>query len=140
MPYAVKADVSAYTGIPEGDLPADIDRLIQRASELIDEYSLGRINLADPEHAEAAKNAVCAQVEYWLQGAGEELAVLGSVQSFQIGNLSINYGKPGGGQTGGGELAPRARRHLFLAGLLTRGVRTIGRGSNAALVDRFFSR
>lgn len=138
MAYATKTDVSTYTGIPESDLPTDIDRLIQRASELIDEFALGRIDLTDPEHVEAAKNATCAQVEYWIQGAGEGLAIQGTVRSFQIGNLSIDYGQPGGGQTGGGELAPRARRHLFLAGLFSRGVGMIGRGSNAALVDKFF--
>lgn len=120
MSYATKTDLSAYTGIPETELPADSARLIKRASELIDMATLNRIDTTDTEHAEAAKNASCAQVEYWLQ-AGEHQDVTGPIQGYSIGSFQVQFGA-GDNRISPTELAPRAKRYLFLSGLMYRGV------------------
>lgn len=119
MAHAVKADLEAYAG-ESVTLPSDdeIDRLLDRASELIDEITMLRCVDADnDDHTEARKLATCAQAEYWLQ-AGEPRGLEGSVQSYSVGSVQVTYGagnrRP--------ELASRARRHLMLAGLLYRGV------------------
>ena len=120
MAYATRDDLAAYVGsgvtLPDD---AEVDRLLARASELIDQKALRRIDPGCPAHAAAARQAVCAQVEYWLQH-GEDLDVTGPVLSYSIGSMSINYGV--GGPRRVDELAPRARRHLVLAGLLYRSV------------------
>lgn len=121
MAYATRDDLQTYVGagvtLPD---EAEADRLLARASEVVDEAALGRVNPTDPVHAAAARKAVCAQVEYWLQ-QDETVDVTGQVASYSIGSLSISYGS-GGRESRAGGLAPRARRHLLLAGLLYRGV------------------
>lgn len=117
MAYATKDDVALYTGRDPSDLPTDIDRMLERASELIDFVTLGRlVDNADTEALEAARKAVCAQVEYWL-AAGEEQDITGPVQGVSLGSLRVDYGP-----MSAKDLAPRAKRHLWLAGLLYRGV------------------
>lgn len=111
MAYATLADLVAYLG-PDREPPADADRLLERASELIDEAALYRIDPANPEHAEAARKATCAQVEHWLEaGETEAAGVTGDVA---LGSLRMSVP---------GALAPRARRALLAAGLLSRAVR-----------------
>ena len=110
MVYATTDDLAAYLGKQESELPGDAARLLERASELVDFATFGRA-AGDPE---AAKKAVCAQVEHWLL-TGEEQAITGPVQQASLGSLSITY-------TWRGPLAPRAVQHLLMAGLLSRAV------------------
>lgn len=116
MAYASEADLAEYLGVGESQLPDDAERLLERASELVDYLTLGRINTANAEHAEAAKKATCAQVESWLETeeVGEKQ---GAVKRFTIGRFSMDFG-----DSGVPTVAPRARRYLLLAGLLYRGV------------------
>lgn len=119
MAYATEQDLADYLGVSLADLPDDAERLLERASEDIDYYTLGRAT-----QSEATKLATCAQIEMWLE-VGEETDIRGALQSFSIGRWSATYaGAAGGAGSGGGPpaLAPRARRHLLLAGLLYRGV------------------
>lgn len=111
MAYATKADLARYLGVNESDLPADVERLLERASELIDEATMGRIDVT--KHADVAKLAVCAQYEYWRE-VDETLDVTGAPESFSVSDFSM--------QGRMATLAPRARRHLLLSGLLYRGV------------------
>lgn len=120
MAYATDEQVSEYAGIALADLPADINRMIDRAGELIDETTLGRIDATNEDHLAAAKQAVCFQCEYWIN-AGESVDVTGPLQGYQIGSVQVQYGA-GDNRVAAGTLAPRAIRHLFLAGLLYRGV------------------
>lgn len=106
--YATLTELADYLGT---DPPDNADKLIRDASTLIDYATMGRI---DPtEHADTARDAVCAQVEYWLE-LGPEYGVTGPVAGFSIGSLTINGAYP--------QLAPRARQILLPAGLLYRGV------------------
>src|SRR5690606_27078132 len=111
-----EADLAEYLGVGESQLPDDAGRLLERASELVDYLTLGRINPGNPEHAKAAKLATCAQVESWLET--EEVGdKQGNVKRFSLGRFSMDFGDQGVPQ-----VAPRAHRYLLLAGLLYRGV------------------
>lgn len=77
--YATAAQLTAFlaedTEVPPSD--AEIERLLQRATDLLDEHICGAWTPDDddlPDDATIATafaNAVCAQVEFWLL-AGEE--------------------------------------------------------------------
>lgn len=119
--YATLADLQAYVGV-DAVLPAELEqtRLLARASNLIDRVTFARIDSGDTEHVEAARDAACAQVEYWLEG-GEQVDVTGPVQGYQIGSLQMQFGA-GDNRITPGRFAPRAKDHLLMAGLLYRGV------------------
>lgn len=126
--YATASDLQAYVS-EDVTLPSESEqtRLLARASEIIDESTLGNVDTGDDDHVEAAKNAACAQVEMWLAGmAGEDADVNAQgIARYSIGDLSVDFGRAGGtasGPVNASTLAPRARRYLFNAGLLYRGV------------------
>lgn len=126
--YATASDLQAYVS-EDVTLPSENEqiRLLTRASEIIDEVTLGHVDTSDDDHAEAAQSAACAQVEMWLVGmAGEDADVNAqNIARYSIGSLSVDFGRAGGtasGPVNASTLAPRARRYLFNAGLLYRGV------------------
>ncbi|MCE5322141.1 hypothetical protein LLG46_02370 [bacterium] len=120
MNYATSADITTYTGIAADALPGDIDRLITRASEMVDDITPGFIDLDNADHLTAAKKAVCAQVEFWLE-VGEDRDISGPVETYVAGKVQIQNGA-GDNRVAPGYLAPRARRVLLKAGLLYAGV------------------
>lgn len=117
MAYATASDVADYTGIEETELPDDIDRLIDRASEVIDEIIYHNFEEDNSDHIEATKKAVCAQIEYWFE-ISEDVDVTKMPSEFSIGSFSMGSATTNASMP---KLAPRARRHLFLAGLLYSG-------------------
>lgn len=113
--YATTADLTArlsstYT------VPADSDALLARASELIDEHTLNRAQVAyDSEELEvdtplrdALRDATCDQVEFWLE-VGPEHDVAGLKGSLVAGRLQVH--------PVANTLAPRAKRALLRVGL-----------------------
>ena len=121
MAYATTTELADYLYIDEADLPDDAERLLDRASELVDYVTLERIDETDTEEAEAAKKATMAQYEWWAE-SGDELGVTSSFDSISIGEFSVsNYAGSEGAVKPGG-LAPRAAQYLQLAGLLYGGV------------------
>jgi len=119
MAYANVSELEEYTG---QDAPDDAERLLERASELIDYYTLRRIDTDEEEHAEATKKAVCAQVERWSE-VGED-DITGPVQGLTIGSFQVQFGA-GANRVTPPVLAERARRELQKVGLLNRGVAMI---------------
>ena len=117
MAYATTEELAEYLSVDEQDLPNDSDRLLDRASEIVDYYTMGRIDNTDTEQSEAAKKATMAQVEQWIE-VGDEGII--KVQGLTIGDFQVQFGA--GGNRTMPELASRARKYLFLAGLLHRGV------------------
>lgn len=114
MPHATSAQLAAYTGAAA---PSDADRLLTRASEVIDAalltatYSVDSIGTArEADVLTALQNATCAQVEFWLAG-DEEDDVLGPTQGYAVGGMQVQFGA-GENRTAPIELAPRAARHL----------------------------
>lgn len=86
--------------------------LLVKASELVDEVTLGRAQElfdsgTDAQRGELA-NAVCDQVEFWLE-VGEEHDVVGLHGALQGGRVQIQH-LPG-------ELGQRARRTLTRLGI-----------------------
>lgn len=110
--YATVEELQAY--LRASQPPTDAERLLERASELIDYATLYRAAAATERHAEDLKRAVCAQVEFWLE-AGEAVDVLAPQGNVHIGSLI--HQAPG-------RLAPRAMQALLPTGLLARGVCT----------------
>lgn len=124
--YASLADLQAYIGAPpaSGD-----DRLLQRASDLIDaaliasRYNVDVLgNPTDAADITALQQAVCAQVESW-KATGDERGDLGQWQEMSLGparlvrRMSSRSGSLAGGGIGGARLAPRAQEVLVTAGL-----------------------
>lgn len=133
MAYATTAELAAYLGIDESDLPDDAGRLLERASEDVDYITLDRIDDDDTDHTDAAKKATMAQVEMWLE-TGEQQAIGGNVQGFQVGRLQVQYGA-GSNRVAPIGMAPRARRFLLLAGLLYRGIPATGKTTGESEFD-----
>lgn len=116
MAYATLTDYETYSG---GTPTVDITILLERASEMMDYVSLNRAaKLSDTSalHPNLVK-AVCAQVEFWLN-SDEDREFNGTIESFEAVSNKIKF------KNGSLYLAPRAKRLMFLAGLLHRGVLT----------------
>jgi hypothetical protein len=113
--YATADELATYTGAAA---PADADRQLLRASELIDEVvghsaaAAWANPLPDPiTIAQAAlRDAACAQVEFW-SSFGEDHDVEGVRGSVRVGAVSIDRLPD--------DLAPRAYRALRNGGFLS---------------------
>jgi hypothetical protein len=123
MAYATEQDLLYYLTLEATPTISvtGAKRLLQRASELIDDETFGRLQDTSWAPAnqvtaimEAAKNATCAQVEYWLE-IDESLAISGYKGNIQLGTTTlqnVNYAK----------LAPRAASYLSRYNLTYRGM------------------
>jgi hypothetical protein len=123
MIYATKEDLAMWlgylteTGDPDvSNLPTNVDKLLINASRVIDHATLGQIDTGNTKHLEVAKNATTAQTEYWIDGVGESIDINPNVANFNAGKTSIQF------KDGIPKLSPRARRELWLGGLLNRTV------------------
>jgi len=91
-PYATVDDLHAYLGV---DPPADSQRLLARAQDLVD-ASLNSSqfttdsngNPTDSATLAAFKTACCAQVEYWI-ASGDELNLQGNWVQYTMAGLSV---------------------------------------------------
>lgn len=126
MAYATTTELQEYLG--GASLPSDANRLLERASDLVDYATFGKLDPTDTEQMDVAKKATCAQVEYWMS-VGENIDVSGSsYNSISIGTYSATFSNSSSSKSTGNQelaMAPRARRILFLAGYTYRGVRMI---------------
>lgn len=88
--YATKADLAKYMGKQEDELPANVEILITRASELVCIAMRNNYNPENEKHVEAAKLAVCAQCQDWIE---REVSAVANenIASFSLGELSITY-------------------------------------------------
>jgi len=124
--YATTAQLADFLGVTEPELPADAERLLERASEVVDAqvrapYDVDDDGLpSDPDIAAAFAAATCAQVEAWNAHGGDTSAVKGGqIQSFTSGKLSVTYAQAAAGpSSSAAALADRARLLLQRAGLL----------------------
>lgn len=115
MRYATAAQLTAYLGAAAA--PADADRMLDRASELIDSVLITAVydvdtagSPTDVTAIAALADATCAQVEFWL-ASGEEDDILGPIQGYAVGGMQVQFGA-GENRTTPMYLAPRAARHL----------------------------
>ena len=112
--YATSVEYLTFAGSTTA--PADIDRLLMRASELVDNtvtlaYAVDDTDElpTDTDLAAALRDATCAQVEAW-QEVGESNDVDG------LAGVDISVGSYSGPRAP--KLAPRAFRILQNAGLV----------------------
>ena len=123
MQYATSEDLQNYLAVEAEDLPKDVDRLLERASDFIDYLTVYKINTDNESHIDAARKAVCAQVEYWIENEDESITD-NSIQSFSLASFSVTYDKSSPSSSSLSPLvSPRASQYLFKAGLLYRGIR-----------------
>jgi hypothetical protein len=113
-PYATTTDLTAW--LPsDAEVPSDADRLLARASTLVDQtvrypYAVDAGGAAtDAAVSDALRDATCAIVEGWLE-AGEENDLDGLAGT----QMSV----PGYSGARAVTLPPRAYRALSQAGLL----------------------
>lgn len=116
MSYATRSDLAQYLAVPEPELPQQADRLLARASEDIAFFTMGRLDTDLPAHQDAARQATCAQVEFFLE-AGEGIGP--AVTQRTVGRVSESYA------SASPQLAPRAHRILAQAGLLYAGAEAL---------------
>lgn len=125
MAYATTADLDNWLGTDQ-EAPTNAGRLLERASELVDEVVVVAYRTddnddpTDADVAAALRDATCAQVEWWAE-VGEEADTAGEIQQVSIGSVQLGFG------AGPNRLAPavvsrRTLRVLKTAGLLYRGV------------------
>lgn len=114
LPYASSADLATYTGL---GIVTGADRVLQRASDLMDKTVKARYSVdsdgipTDPIIAEALRDAVCAQVEFWSEvGESSDIAGAPVTGQVKIGNLEQSWQAR--------RVAPRAYDILQRAGLL----------------------
>lgn len=119
--YATSEQLTAFLGA-SSPAPSDVDRLLARASEVIDQALRSSVYATDDAGAPtdaavitALADATCAQVEFW-QTADEEDDILGPLQGIALGGMQLQYGA-GDNRTTPTYLAPRAHRILVNAGL-----------------------
>lgn len=124
MAYATYAQLETFTGSSLPDDETAAERMLDRASELIDDYLRRAVYDVDDDGAPtddddiaALRDATCAQVEFWM-AADEEEDILGPVQSLSIGNIQVSQGSDDR-RVAPMYLAPRAARILRNAGILT---------------------
>lgn len=115
MGYATPAQVDAF--MEGGTVDGDVERLIERASELLDDH-LGRAVYdvdddglpTDDTVIAVLADACCAQIEFWsLVGEDHDIEGLAGTH-VRIGHLDLERLPP--------VLAPRAARILGGGGLL----------------------
>lgn len=111
---------SFYYGISAG---SDFARLAKRASDDVDIACNYGIVLDDlsPQQLEQLKNAVAAQIEYYVENGDEyNNSVAGG--SVSVGSYSESAGN---GQRSPAALCPRAMAYLEQTGLIFRGVEVL---------------
>ena len=121
MAYATSAQLVTFLGAASAPAPAD--RLLARASEVVDEalrlavYDVDDTGQpTDARVVTAVADATCAQVEFWL-ASDEEDDILGPLQGIALGGMQLQYGA-GDNRATPTYLAPRAWRLLKNAGLV----------------------
>lgn len=127
MVYATTEQLGTYLEDSPLVVPADAARLLDRASELVDDHIAAAVYDIDSNGAatyqpviDGLRDATCAQVEYWLTG-DEEDDILGPTQGAAIGGMQQQFGA-GENRVTPMYLAPRAARHLRRAGLMSAAV------------------
>lgn len=115
--YATEADLQAHVGDVPAPIGAEADRVLRRASELIDYVTSGAAERAylteDSAWRDVLRRATVEQVEFWIE-VGEEHDIAGMTGHVQAGRLNISK-LPG-------RLGPRALRTLLHHGLYWAGV------------------
>ncbi|MEV5289924.1 hypothetical protein AB0K64_01625 [Streptomyces sp. NPDC053741] len=111
MAYATEAEFTDF--LAPDTSPAQARRLLETASDLIDELLIGAVyavddqgNPADPAVADTFAKAVCHQAQYMAE-TGDETGANANVSSLSQGGLSITRSLGGSKGSGGSGRTPR---------------------------------
>lgn len=115
---AVFATALDYENYTERAAPIDVDRLLLRASEAIEDLIVIWFDDEDVDVAAALRDATCALVESWVATYGDEAD---TAEILPAGKISLGEFSSEGASSGLGALPARARRALNREGLLYRG-------------------
>lgn len=88
--YATQSDLAEYMGVNNAALPSGVEIMLKRASELVGIAMRNNYNPLYESHVEAAKLAVCAQCQNWIETNLSPVSN-GNVSSYSLGELSVTY-------------------------------------------------
>lgn len=117
--YATKQDVADYMGKSVEDMPAGIEILIKRASELVCIAMRNNYNPKNDGHVEAAKLSVCSQCQNWIENDLNAVSN-NNISSYSLGELTITYSDV---DKFSNKLCVTATRYLNYKHLLYKGMR-----------------
>lgn len=118
--FATTEDLMRFKGSEE--LPDNAPFLLDRANDLVEAMIRPNYNPNNDWHRKAARNAVCAQVSYWIN-TGTSPDDDSSFGSYTLGDLSVS-GRSSGSDGGSKPyaLSPLALSYLRSECLLYKGV------------------
>lgn len=87
---ATPDDLASYMGKEVSELPDGIAIVLKRASEVVQVAMRDNYNPNYESHVEAAKLAVCAQAQFWLENDLNPVSS-GEISSYSLGELSVTY-------------------------------------------------
>ena len=115
--FATLDDFKDYSGLTE--IPDNASFLIKRANELVYFRIEQNFNPNKEKHVEAAKNAVCSQVMFWISAnASPTDSAINT--GFSLGDLSMNAGE--GASSNPTKLCPLSLAYLRSEGLTYKGL------------------
>jgi hypothetical protein len=100
------------------ELPNEVGRYLARADELIDIAVMNNLDVTNADHMKACNDAVCAQIELWMQLNGDGIAIYGPLQNVTSGDVLMRFDS----NMQNGKLSLRAAQYLNSQGLLYRGM------------------
>jgi hypothetical protein len=117
--YATQEQVEDFMDVLLFDPSVSINRLLARASDLVRQVMWKNYNPNNAMHVEAAMNATCAQVEFWVKHSEDVNIGADRIVSYSAGSTSATFES---GIAIYGEVCKRGRGYLAEAGLLYRGL------------------
>lgn len=117
MAYATTSDLEAWLG--STPVPTDAERLLEEASDDLDELLTGAVY--DPDDADVLDvlKAACVRQVHWMMGRDDETGADSDVQSMTVGSRSLTRRTVGSAAGASPRIGPRAAQVLRGAGLLT---------------------
>lgn len=120
MAYATLTDLINFMGVSQDALPTNVQTLLNRANDIIEGKISRNYNPKREKHVNAAKNAVCAQTQFWIDNNVSPSSD-GSVTGYSLGDLSMSY--DANSRKAASSICPLAKDYLNDAYLLYLGLR-----------------
>lgn len=113
-------DEKYYTNRFKEEIPEDLPFLIEAASDIIYDLTLGKSSAAEGTVLDKVKRATAAEVKYLSDNGGTESLLSGGFASVSIGKFSYSSGSGNSSDGRSAPVSPYAVTLLESAGLLGR--------------------